>query len=563
MPVQPHANSFRTISAALVLCAAPAACSPQDQAAPGDDQELAGETLDAPFPTHQGTATDYVPKLDSWPRLNSGEQTGVGDTTTQSAPSSSSSDESSSSTTESSLGPTTSSKSSTSSDDSSDITGTSTGEDDSVDTTATSTGEDDSSDTTATSTGGDDSSSSSTTGDTTDETTQAPLPDLGNMGLVARLRIPGPRMGSDRLRMTVFDIKLWDAMDPRPSKPAFDATYERDAMWGWQPLIHPNQNGDAVVVIPTPPQERMAVYFDGSVSEKSQAYESSPLMGLAIYEDLDNDETWTPKRDPFVAALPGFLVYLSATKDAPAHWRLVRMNEVLGSYNDIKIRSEKIDEDLDLARLDSLRQAPSLTGQTEEVEASISYLTLVSEAERLSLKDAFFPNTRAADIALREKDEERWTFTPRIAPSWWNREDPLVEVPGIDPDFSLTRWVVGYARPIGAPLAAPGSYLTPDSTLLAGVCPRGLSLSKFMAVAAFWLQSGPWASSPIGASYAAHYGLGSGWGFLNLNTRGQQPFEPKLLTTRSSSMAVAAQSKDHRCGLKLPSHSDPAQTNTP
>lgn len=446
-------------------------------------------------------AADWQPSFEELtgqdPRPSSSQSAG---TSTQEAPPSSAADSTNNSTTSEKPGPTSASLSEASSTipDSSSQTGTST-ETDSDESTPTSS----------------QTGTSTDTGEIPDNTQEAPLdPNGPQFGFQLNLHLQGPALPPGNYRAMVFEFEAHRSTSETPrAQPEVSELSVRPE----QPKVRFTPAGNARFILRSPDQSRI----------NPETGQSQP-HAVAIYLDRNDDGAWS-ENEVFVAALPHSLIYEQANSEHPERWRKTKdgpqgAQDLLASEPTLSA----LPQTLSLARLDAARPAVRIGGLFENVKhRGVDFIASISPGERQDLASHFWSGPRPIDHFLRDTNKLRWTIQATGAPAGSRRALPVIEIPGIKAEFTATNWLVGYRRPIGAPLESPNKFLTPDSEIIAEVC-----VPRSSAALGFWIQEGAWASSPVGALYASWYALGVGWGFVAANTE-NAPFyyypEPKLM----------------------------------
>lgn len=374
-------------------------------------------------------------------------------------------------------------------------------------------------DSTGTESGSEDSSNtgSESSGEPTDDTDTAPPPldpQGPQFGLRLDLELRGPAFAPGNYRAMIFEFQAQRSTQETPrAQPEASDLFVHPL----QPRLSFTPSGKASLILRTPTPSRL----------DPETGRSKP-HAVAIYLDRNDDGAWSPN-EVFVAVLPNSLVYEQANGEHPERWRSTQAGfEGVQELLDPEPALTELPAHFELARLDANRPPVRIGGLFEQVlHRGVDFLALVSRAEYRALASNFWSGPRPADIFLRGEDAPGWELEAQGLPAGSRRELPLVEIPGIKPEFTATNWLVGYRRPVGAPLEAPDKFLTPDSELIAQVMGSG-------PIIGFWIQEGAWASSPLGALYAGWYSLGAGWGFVDVNAQ-NAPFyyypQPSLLTS--------------------------------
>lgn len=369
--------------------------------------------------------------------------------------------------------------------------------------------------------GADTSSSGDTTSkddDTSsDDDTSAPdeaveVDPLGpRYGLRLDLNLEGPVDPGVTYRALVFHF---EAQAPQsPTDPVWPALNQVETWSQGQPRLMFNAQGRAGLVLPTP-----------GIDQVDASSGRSKLHGIAVYEDINSDGLWSDD-EPFIAASPRVLSYQTGTDERPESWGYP------ATWKDLVDPSEARYVELDfespslvLRRFDRHRAPGELRGKYEYIPPTLSFVTMVSTLEMQDLSANFSSVSRPADLALREKvdPDPMWTLRAQGAVPVERRQSELITIPGIRPAYVSTQWIVGYQRPVGAPVQVPGEFLTRDSTLVSAAC------WKNYEVLGVRLDEGAWASSPEGALYAAWLSLGVGWGFVPISVEEAPSYQVRL-----------------------------------
>lgn len=371
-----------------------------------------------------------------------------------------------------------------------------------------------------------DSGSGETGGDQTPDPEEVPKidPKGPQFGLKLKLRLPKPALPdtpSYRAMILEFEVHNSESETPRAS-PEVSNVRVRPV----QPLLRFTAAGKASVVVSTPDKNSL-----DSVTGQSKPH------ALAVYMDRNNDGAWS-SNESFIAVLPNTLFYEAANSEHPERWRMTKTKNKSGMdrIHDLlsaEIPLVSIPTTLALDRLDAHRPVVSAGGLFESVsERGVDFIALISQAESEDLLNGFWSGHRPADMYLREKNAERWEIQAAGLPAGSRKEIPVLKFPGIKPQFTATNWIVGYRRPVGAPLVDPQSFLTPDSQIVAGVC------NSSSPVMGFWMQGGAWASAPEAVLYASWFSLGEGWSFVAANPR-NAPFYYYPAISDPSRLAVS------------------------
>lgn len=418
--------------------------------------------------------------------------------------------------TQSSLGTQTTSPESTSSASSSPLS-TSAPE------TAQSTG---SSITSSTSTTTSTSTGTSTSGGTLDDPTdEVPKDETGTLpkgssnaptrGTKFSLDFVGPiRAESETLRLMIAQVALSPAssgedlkpgvIGPRLSFVSVAADYPVDT----GPLLEGNP---IVVTLPIPPTTRI-----------DPELKRSPLYMVALYEEPPGAENqrWDPS-DLSKGATADLLFYEPAGPEHQARWsRWLDYGDIdallTQAADTLELDPEKLqrlETSLPMTQFEYALPA-ELSGPFEDLDPGASFVTAMTMPEIQDLPKHFEPGARSLDLALRQPTNQAaiWKIDSAQLPGdgpkagGWS----TLEAPGIRSEFFSTKTLVTYRRPIGAPLPAPGQYLSANSQLISGLCPQssqGYTVLRWLDAA----NTESWITRPVGLFYAAALGLRPGW----------------------------------------------------
>lgn len=494
----------------LLLTSSTQSCSPDDTGS----QEAEPSPLDSPFPDSTGPA--FVPNLGTLSSVQDGRSSPTG------IQSSGTPGPSSSSASTSAPGPSHSSSSASSSESEGQATSSSTSG--AEESSSSGSGESGSSGSGSSGSGSSDSGESS---DATDTGATPPEidPEGPQFGYRLSLSLPGPRLQGKPLRALIFEIAAKNGGIPSPEGPDPDLSYEGN--WDYQPSIRFNAANETALILPTP--ERAAL--------DPVAKRAAPIS-LAIYVDTNQNKTWD-SNEPFVAALPQSLIYAAAREGQKERWGRVAHLSQAGVRTAFL---HDLDDVMSLTRLDKGRLAPKLRGRMSDVAPLVGFMTTVSPSELVDLENNFLSVSRGEDLHLRASADDQWSFQNIFPPALERRSALPFRLPGIRPNYRSASWVVGYSRPLGAPLEAPGTFLTPDSTLLSGVCD---SMGVRFNIAAIYIEEGGWANSPLGALYAAWLNLGVGWSYVPVESSAS----PYYLNVADGKSMVSLVVDPERCPL--------------
>lgn len=345
----------------------------------------------------------------------------------------------------------------------------------------------------------DDSSEGEPPGDETPTPGDTPTldPKGPQFGFQIDLSIPDPPLPDSNYRVLVFEFQ---AQNSELETPRAQPEVSELELRSVQPKVRFTSAGRASFILSSPDRSQL----------NAETGRSKP-HAVAIYLDRNDDGAWSDN-EAFIAVLPHSLVYEQANAEHPERWRMTKAG-ALGAKQllDPEALLSAVPQTLPLLRLDAARSSPSIEGALENVRVrGVDFLAMVSQAEREDLANRYWSGHRPFDLYLRGKSASSWAAQPTGLPAGTLRAPPVIEIPGIKPEFTVTNWLVGYRRAIGAPLEEPNKFLTPDSEIIAEVCGAGQMVG-------FWIQEGAWASSPLGALYASWFSLGVGWGLVDAN----------------------------------------------
>lgn len=333
-------------------------------------------------------------------------------------------------------------------------------------------------------------------------------------GLRVELSIAAPFTSHDDFRALVFTFdspgtkqSLGDTETDENGDPMAHPAVSQIKLASYQPHLPFNKDGKAALILPTPLNEEL-----NSSTRRSKPH------AVTVYRDLNGDGVWN-ETEPFVAALPQTLSYIAASPGEAERW--VQTPNAASLLNGSG--EEPVQSSLTLHRLDRFRVPAKLHGQTGRLAATSDFVTMLATAEMQDLSGNFMPSTRALDLHLRALPAGKFAIQPSALPPMPRSGGPDVNIPGIRPSYTATRWLATYRRPTGTPIEAPGEFLTPDSTLINGLCvPRARKTGNVgrssREVIALWLDDGAWATGPEGALYATWLEMGVGWNFIPIDT---------------------------------------------
>lgn len=267
----------------------------------------------------------------------------------------------------------------------------------------------------------------------------------------------------------------------------------------------------------------------------------SNLFMVALYNDQDQDKTWT-QADGFLAASPHLYFSEPSPKLAGAFvWQSWQRLEHRANFaqvpsseldrNQLGIQPLKRNDTLTLFRFGAPPRALVFGGLTKAKSMSprVRFLATVGALELEDLPTHYLAGPRLLDkplFELSDKKVKRWRLSqadlqalPPLQSGKVKTQAMPMQIPsGLSVAQLLARPIVGYARPVGAPVQAPGEYLTADSTLIAPLCVPNQQ-AETVHLAGIFAELKPlepgnalsWFDAPIGALHAASIGLSQGW----------------------------------------------------
>lgn len=326
---------------------------------------------------------------------------------------------------------------------------------------------------------GTESQSSDTSPDSASETTSEPDDHLEiKLGMGSELPIPENwRVNASLVRLgykAINTVRLGDLLDTAPSK-----------------------NGTTLSLrLPTPPDEVL-------INKKATVI-------LTVYADITGDKALSPE-DTYIASSIEHLFY---EKDGETGvWRYFsRENQHL-------LPAEGAT--LDMTRIDRSPQVLlNIGGPRSAVPKDLQGIALFSGKELTNLQTGFNPAPRVVDFAFSTAKTSgnlwEYSLTQGMNPGRFNQSFTGLSAHG-------SEWLLGYHQPEESKAGPP---VTAQSKISASACANHLS------VAMLWIQPERWIVDPVGAYYAALFGLYPGWNALGFDLRDPSGRPPPALVLR-------------------------------